>query len=398
MPRAPQKWTPGEDKLLCREVHNQLTEGRVRDWRSIATKIPGRTNKDCRKRWHNVLSGGLNKGYWTEEEDKLLTQAVQTRGETWTVVADVVKTRSADQCAKRWKQCLDPQLDRSEWTELENRRLMEACAVKGRRWKEIQMEHFPTRSRNSIKNQHTILTRRYNKLKKLREAQDATSAAPGPEDTSLSPSPSEDSGDNSIDSSSDDDSGVGNGSTRESSEIQEPQIVDHGVTMSMNPTDIIEFPTQVATGHHGFVHGSSWGMAGTLSGDPWGLPSVGETDGTTVFFGGMMPEFHAVPPCALPSVNFEDANSCKDCICPSLLSPTEEFPSEYGQSDTFFDDSSMSAMETEEQTILSLRETMARGKGCGKIVLTVEEPDNNTVESLVQIAFSSKSRFHFARE
>lgn len=23
------------------------------------------------------------------------------------------------ECAKRWKQCLDPQLDRSEWTELE---------------------------------------------------------------------------------------------------------------------------------------------------------------------------------------------------------------------------------------------------------------------------------------
>lgn len=102
MPRAPQKWTPEEDKLLCREVHNQcelgrnsvphilgltacrvlVSEGRVRDWRSIADKIPGRTNKDCRKRWHNVLSGGLNKGYWTEEEDKLLTHAVQIHGET----------------------------------------------------------------------------------------------------------------------------------------------------------------------------------------------------------------------------------------------------------------------------------------------------------------------------
>jgi hypothetical protein len=58
-----------------------VAAGKVKDWTVIANKIPGRTNKDCRKRWHNVLSGGFNKGYWTEEEDELLTLAVQTHGE-----------------------------------------------------------------------------------------------------------------------------------------------------------------------------------------------------------------------------------------------------------------------------------------------------------------------------
>jgi hypothetical protein len=103
MPRAARKWTPEEDNLLSREVHAQckqnshqtgshlltgtswsviVAEGKVKDWTVIANKIPGRTNKDCRKRWHNVLSGGFNKGYWTAEEDKLLTRAVQTHGET----------------------------------------------------------------------------------------------------------------------------------------------------------------------------------------------------------------------------------------------------------------------------------------------------------------------------
>lgn len=52
----------------------------MKDWQCIATKLPGRTNKDCRKRWHNVVSGGVNKGHWTQDEDKLLTEAVQTRG------------------------------------------------------------------------------------------------------------------------------------------------------------------------------------------------------------------------------------------------------------------------------------------------------------------------------
>ncbi|KAL4890072.1 Homeodomain-like protein [Aspergillus ambiguus] len=157
---------------------SRVVGGKVKDWTVIADKISGRTNKDCRKRWHNVLSGGFNKGYWTKEEDKLLTRAVQTYGETWTAVADTVKTRSADQCAKRWKQCLDPQLDRSEWTEEDNRRLLEVAAMKGRRWKDIQLEHFPSRSRNAIKNQYVAF-----QCKKS----DRTNVSWTPQDSPLSP-------------------------------------------------------------------------------------------------------------------------------------------------------------------------------------------------------------------
>jgi hypothetical protein len=158
------------------------------------------------------------------------------------------------------------------------------------------------------------------------------------------------------------------------------------------------FPIQGVAGHHGLVHGSSWDMTGALSADPWGLPSVGETDSIGMFFGGMMPDLHTVPPDALHGFNCDDATAVKDCICPSLLSPTEEFPSEFSHGDNFFDDLSVSAMDSEEQTLVSLQGNTNRGKPFGKIVLTVEEPDDDTVESLVQIAFSSKSRFHFARE
>ncbi|KGO77355.1 hypothetical protein PITC_044280 [Penicillium italicum] len=160
MPQPPNRWNSAEDDLLRREVLTQLGEGAVKDWQCIATKLPGRTNKDCRKRWHNVVSGGVNKGHWTQDEDKLLTEAVQTRGKSWTVVATAVKTRNADQCAKRWKQFLDPELDRSQWTDKENKLLQEAHDKYGRRWKEIQAKYFPTRSRNAIKNQYTILIRK----------------------------------------------------------------------------------------------------------------------------------------------------------------------------------------------------------------------------------------------
>lgn len=160
MPQSPNRWTPEEDQLLRQEVLAQLSQGGVRDWQNIAAKLPGRTNKDCRKRWHNVVAGGMNKGHWTDAEDKLLIDAVNTHGKSWTVVADVVKTRNAEQCSKRWKQSLDPQLNRSQWTEEENKLLLEAYKIKGSQWKEIQVEYFPTRSRNTIKNQFTILCRR----------------------------------------------------------------------------------------------------------------------------------------------------------------------------------------------------------------------------------------------
>ncbi|KAJ5963778.1 Myb transcription factor [Penicillium vulpinum] len=161
MPQPRNRWNYTEDNLLRREVFTQLVaEGAVKDWQCIATKLPGRTNKDCRKRWYNVVSGGVNKGHWAQNEDKLLTEAVKTCGKSWTVVATAVKSRNADQCAKRWKQFLDPELDRSQWTDKENKLLQEAHKKYGRRWKEIQAKYFPTRSRNAIKNQYTILIRK----------------------------------------------------------------------------------------------------------------------------------------------------------------------------------------------------------------------------------------------
>lgn len=78
----------------------------------------------------------------------------------WTLVADVVHSRSADQCAKRWQQSLDPDLDRSEWRDWEDKLLLDAMKIHGRRWKDIQRHHFPGRSKNCIKNRYTVLARK----------------------------------------------------------------------------------------------------------------------------------------------------------------------------------------------------------------------------------------------
>ncbi|RMZ70089.1 myb transcription [Pyrenophora seminiperda CCB06] len=121
-------------------------DGEVKDW--IADCLPGRTNKDCRKRWHNSVAGGVKKGQWSSSEDRLLVQGVEQHGQS-------------SECAKRWQQSLDPNLDRSEWRDGDDANLISAVQRLGRHWKDIQSEHFPGRSKNDIKNRYTVLIRRY---------------------------------------------------------------------------------------------------------------------------------------------------------------------------------------------------------------------------------------------
>ncbi|GFF54853.1 transcriptional activator Myb [Aspergillus udagawae] len=152
MPRLPKKWTAEEDDTLRREVESQPSGPEGRDWCQIAEKLPGRTNKDCRKRWQNTMAGEFRKGLWAKHEDEQLRKAIAKHGTRWTIVASGVKTRSAEQCAKRWQNSLNPNLDRSEWTESEDRTLIEAVKTLGRKWTQIQGVYFAERSKTAIKN------------------------------------------------------------------------------------------------------------------------------------------------------------------------------------------------------------------------------------------------------
>ncbi|KAF2280129.1 ketoacyl-synt-domain-containing protein [Westerdykella ornata] len=160
MSRTVKKWTPEEDEILLQQVTLLSTQNKVKDWTAIASAIPGRSNKDCRKRWCNHLVGGLRKGPWDPSEDRRLSIGVKEYGPQWPLVAEEVGTRSADQCAKRWQHSLDPSLDHSKWTEEEDKELLDAVKKHGRAWKHIQTQYFPGRATNNVKNRYTTLTRK----------------------------------------------------------------------------------------------------------------------------------------------------------------------------------------------------------------------------------------------
>lgn len=61
---------------LAEEPHTD----RPSKWHSIARHVPGRTNKDCRKRWCATMASIVSKGGWSSEEDRKLLDAVEKHG------------------------------------------------------------------------------------------------------------------------------------------------------------------------------------------------------------------------------------------------------------------------------------------------------------------------------
>ena len=50
------------------------------DWQEVASRLEGRNNKDCRKRYVYSLAPSIRKGPWSEYEDEALRAAVRRVG------------------------------------------------------------------------------------------------------------------------------------------------------------------------------------------------------------------------------------------------------------------------------------------------------------------------------
>jgi hypothetical protein len=106
-------WTPDEDKTLKDAVP---THG-DKNWEKIAALIPGRTQKQCRNTWHNRLVSNIDPttalaGKWTADEDKKLKDSVREHdGKNWEKVAASVIGRTKAQCHSRWFDTLVSKID-----------------------------------------------------------------------------------------------------------------------------------------------------------------------------------------------------------------------------------------------------------------------------------------------
>jgi hypothetical protein len=140
-----QTWTEAED-IVLRQV---VTSQKQLHWKEIAAHLPRRTNVQCYQRWHRTLKKkvGVVRRCWTSEEDEMLQRAIRdTRAKIgkealsaaeWRTVAELLPGKSSKQCRKRWTHVLDPTLKKTKWSEEENEVLCRAHGDLGNRWAAI---------------------------------------------------------------------------------------------------------------------------------------------------------------------------------------------------------------------------------------------------------------------
>ncbi|PLB53457.1 hypothetical protein P170DRAFT_435087 [Aspergillus steynii IBT 23096] len=102
----------------------------------------------------------VKRGTWLPVEDARLREAVAKYGPRWVLVANDVETRNGDQCAKRWNENLNPELDHSPWTPEEEEQLLSLVATYGNNWKFLANSFLEPRAPLALKNRYSLLMRR----------------------------------------------------------------------------------------------------------------------------------------------------------------------------------------------------------------------------------------------
>ena len=77
--------------------------GNIINWPSIASKIKGRTTKQCRERWYNHLDPTIKRGNWSYEEDNVLLNEQARLGNKWSKISSMLEGRTENAVKIRWK-------------------------------------------------------------------------------------------------------------------------------------------------------------------------------------------------------------------------------------------------------------------------------------------------------
>lgn len=92
------KFTVEEDRMMLRIIKRC---GKKIDWRMISLEMENKSPRQCRERYNYHLKAELKKGYWTEEEDKMLLIKYNEFGPKWKKISTFVPGRTSDSTRNR---------------------------------------------------------------------------------------------------------------------------------------------------------------------------------------------------------------------------------------------------------------------------------------------------------
>lgn len=131
--RARNLFTNDEDERL-KELIEEYGED---NWGIIAKNMGGRNVRQCKERWKFYLSPNVNKNEWTEEDDKLLLELQGQFGNKWKLIANYFDGRNEIQVKSRFKLL---------W-----RRKNGICAIKNKIKNQVQAKNPPPPSPAAVK-------------------------------------------------------------------------------------------------------------------------------------------------------------------------------------------------------------------------------------------------------
>ena len=116
--------------------------------------------------WRKRPARSMPKNKFTPEDDERLKDIVNLYGNNWELVSKKMGNKNVRQCKERWENYLSPSINRGPWTEEEDKKLIEKQKEIGSKWVKIAMS-FPGRTDASVKNRWQMLDRKQRKQNNL---------------------------------------------------------------------------------------------------------------------------------------------------------------------------------------------------------------------------------------
>jgi len=95
-------WKNSEDEILKAGV---MKYGK-NEWARVASLLPRKTARQCKRRWEEWLDPMIKKTEWTREEDEKLLHLAKMMPTQWRTIAPMIG-RTANQCLERYGKLLD---------------------------------------------------------------------------------------------------------------------------------------------------------------------------------------------------------------------------------------------------------------------------------------------------
>ena len=103
-PRPSRTWTAEEDSIVMRTVLAEPADAApYTRWSELITHLPGRTGKQARGRWTNILNPAIDRTPFGREDDLALLKGHSILGMRWVEISELVfqSRRSENQVKNR---------------------------------------------------------------------------------------------------------------------------------------------------------------------------------------------------------------------------------------------------------------------------------------------------------